>query len=174
WSPADWTSSDDSVRGGTSYSTMTCTPFSPTATFHGNLDIRTLGGAGFASQRTVGDEQTWDLSAYDGLVLEIDQTDGKRYALVVKDEILPPGPDGREQSTVSWEYEFQVGHNNETNSETKSRVIIRWKDLKPTYRGKEKTDAQPLDLERVKRFGIMMRSFFGKQEGDFSLSIASI
>jgi hypothetical protein len=29
--------------------------------------------------------------------------------------------------------------------------------MKPTYRGKEKDDAKPLDTKNVKRFSIMMR-----------------
>ena len=66
-----------------------------------------------------------------------------------------------------------------------------WSSLKPTYRGKEKNDAKKVDLKNVKRFSIMSRrsakssfdrvhvlttwqSFFGDQEGDFSLTINSI
>ena len=37
------------------------------AIFKGTLDIDTLGGAGFASQRTVTESEVWDLSEYDGL-----------------------------------------------------------------------------------------------------------
>jgi hypothetical protein len=39
------------------------------AKFYGFLDTKTLGGAGFASQRTLTETQTWDLSSYDGLRL---------------------------------------------------------------------------------------------------------
>jgi hypothetical protein len=63
--------------------------------------------------------------------------------------------------------------------------------LKPTYRGKPKNDAEDLDTKNVRRFSIMsrryvssfltierrklmMHSFFGEQEGDFSLEIKSI
>jgi hypothetical protein len=41
------------------------------ARFHGILDIETLGGAGFASQRTTGDERKWDLSGKTAPVMEI-------------------------------------------------------------------------------------------------------
>jgi hypothetical protein len=67
---------------------------------------------------------------------------------------------------------------------------VPWSSLKPVYRGKEKKDASKLDLKSVKRFSIMSRrydsrillhaktltrhSFFGDQEGDFSLTIKSI
>jgi hypothetical protein len=64
--------------------------------------------------------------------------------------------------------------------------------MKATYRGKEKSDAAKLNTANIKRFGIMMRrsvlrvlkyhthvadkclSFFGEQEGPFSLQIESI
>ena len=47
------------------------------ARFYGNLDIKTLGGAGFASQRTVGEDKNWDLSDYAGIQLDIAKGDSK-------------------------------------------------------------------------------------------------
>jgi hypothetical protein len=186
WSPLDWTSSDDRVRGGSSVSHLHCEPSSPIAVFNGNLDIKTLGGAGFASQRTTGEDRSWDLSKYNGLELEIKKSDGKQYTFLLKDSLLEKSPNGREQSTVSWEYDFKA----EGAQSGNGKVFVAWKDLKPTYRGKEKKDAEPLDLKNIKRVSIMMRrynasllvvapiltqpSFFGSQEGDFSLSIVSI
>ncbi|KAE8453692.1 hypothetical protein EG329_009203 [Mollisiaceae sp. DMI_Dod_QoI] len=167
WSPLDWTSSDDRVRGGSSYSELKCSPFSPTAVFKGSLDIETLGGAGFASQRTTGEDRSWDLSKYDGILLDTEKADGKQYTLTLKDELLPKSPNGREQSTVSWEYDFKANQEGE-------KVYIQWEDMKPTYRGREKKDAKPLDLKNIKRMSLMMRSFFGTQQGDFSMSIRSI
>lgn len=137
-----------------------------TACFHGNLDIKTLGGAGFASQRTTGDDRSWDLSAYDGIHLDVGKDDGKRYTITLKDEILPLTSDGREQSTISYEYDFSATGN--------YSVFVPWSELKPTYRGKEKSDASPLNKESVKRWSFMMRSFFGDQEGDFSVEIKSV
>ena len=46
------------------------------ARFYGTLDIKTLGGAGFASQQTTRVEPPWDLSAYDGVVIEVVEADG--------------------------------------------------------------------------------------------------
>jgi hypothetical protein len=86
WDPLDWTSSDDRVRGGSSYSKLSCSSQSPIAEFHGNLDIKTLGGAGFASQRTTGEDRLWDLSGYDGLELDIAASDAKQYTVILKDE----------------------------------------------------------------------------------------
>ncbi|TVY42192.1 Uncharacterized protein LOCC1_G006140 [Lachnellula occidentalis] len=167
WSPLDWTNSDDSVRGGSSYSEFVFNPPSPIAVFRGNLDIETLGGAGFASQRSTGDNRTWDVSDYDGILLDVTQADGKQYTLTLKDELLPKSPNGREQSTISWEYDFTPACGGE-------KVFAKWDDFNATYRGREKPDAKPLDLKSVKRISLMMRSFFGTQEGAFSLSLVSI
>ncbi|KAJ9668595.1 hypothetical protein H2201_001237 [Coniosporium apollinis] len=177
WNPADWTSSDDRVRGGSSQSYLTCTGSSPTARFHGTLDIKTLGGAGFASQRTTGEDRSWDLSAYDGIELDVEDADSKRYTFILKDELLPKNPEnGREQSTISYEYDFQVqkDEHSQSSSSKGTKIVMPWDALKATYRGKEKRDAAPLDTKNIKRLSVMMRSFFGDQEGDFALSIRSI
>ncbi|KAI0408419.1 NADH:ubiquinone oxidoreductase intermediate-associated protein 30 [Xylaria palmicola] len=165
WLAEAWVAADDRVRGGRSQSYLDY-PTGPreTVRFHGDLDITTLGGAGFASQRSP-DPQRWDLSGFQGLRLAVKDGDGKMYTLIVKDEILPRRPDGREQSTVSWEYDF-------TGDE--AELDIPWRELKPTYRGKPKPDAKPLDLANIKRMSIMMRSFFGEQEGPFALELRYI
>jgi hypothetical protein len=121
-----------------------------TARFHGTLDITTLGGAGFASQRTSSETKTWDLSAYSGIHLDLGKTDGKKYTFVLKDEILPPDPKtGREQSTVSWEYDF--------TDAGADGLYVPWSMLKATYRGKPKEDAPKVKLGSLKRFSIMNR-----------------
>ncbi|KAL4782211.1 NADH:ubiquinone oxidoreductase intermediate-associated protein 30, partial [Aspergillus varians] len=158
WSPTDWTSSDDRVRGGSSFSTLIPSPDKHSATFKGNLDITTLGGAGFASQRTTA-ESSWDLAAYDGLELDILKSDGKLYTLTLKDEILPNRPDGRERSSLSWEAEVRV------NKGVGEKVVVKWEDLRPMYRGKEVEGVEPLDLGSVKRVGIMMRRYVSDSYG---------
>ncbi|OQD71325.1 hypothetical protein PENPOL_c001G06087 [Penicillium polonicum] len=165
WDLNRWTASDDRVRGGSSVSNLE--PTAEGVLFHGNLDIETLGGAGFASQRTVGNEQIWDLTGHDGIELHIVPLDGNRYTFSLTDEIPQQRPEGREQSALVWEYDFCA-------SETGHEVRLSWKDLKPTYRGKPVEDARPLDLSHIRRFRIMIRSFFGAQQGDFSLNIQSI
>jgi len=154
WSPLEWTSSDDRVRGGSSQSYIDASPLSPIAVFYGNLDTKTLGGAGFASQRTT-TSSTWDLSNYDGILLDIEKTDGKKYTLILKDEILPKSPNGREQSTISWEYDF--GTEELTKHGQGGEIFVPWEELVPTYRGREKKDVEPLNLKKVRRFSIMMR-----------------
>lgn len=121
------------------------------AAFSGVLDIKTLGGAGFASQRTVDDLPAWDVSGYDTLVLDVAESDGKKYTITLKDQVLPKRPDGREQSTTSWEYDFVVGLG------PGEVLAIPFRDFEPTYRGKPKPDAEPLDLSNVRRFSFMMR-----------------
>ncbi|QDS74344.1 hypothetical protein FKW77_004601 [Venturia effusa] len=172
WNAEDWTSSDDRVRGGKSQSYLECSPKSPVASFYGNLDITTLGGAGFASQRTRKDEN-WDLSAYDGIELVITKSDGKHYTFNIKDTLLPLDPEtGREQSSTSYEYDFQIA---ETGTVAKkSEIFIPWESFTATYRGRVQEDAPKLNTSSIKQFSIMMRSFFGTQEGAFSLSIESI
>lgn len=148
WDPTEWTASDDRVRGGSSVSNLTSIPNG--VLFHGNLDIETLGGAGFASQRTVGDDRTFDLSAYDGIELNILASDHKRYTISLTDEIAGRRPDGREQSALVWEFDF-------CTRDTGSTVRVSWNDLKPTYRGKPVEGARRLSLSDVKRFRIMAR-----------------
>jgi hypothetical protein len=138
------------VRGGASHSYLTVeTP--EHARFHGHLDTTALGGAGFASQHSLG-QLSLNLAEYEGIIVSIrgpDKTDGKKYVLSLKNEILPPRDDGREQSTVSWEAELVASKPGD--------VKLSWNDFKPTYRGREKKDAGKLDLTDIKRVGLMMR-----------------
>lgn len=126
------------------------------AEFSGHLDISALGGAGFASQRTVDDLCCWDLSGRHALALDVAGADDKRYTLVLKDTILPRRDDGREQSTVSWEYDLTVGAVGEKQGSSRT-VVMPLADFQPTYRGRPRPDATPLDLSRVKRITFMMR-----------------
>ncbi|GLA61461.1 hypothetical protein AtubIFM54640_001980 [Aspergillus tubingensis] len=164
WSSTDWTSSDDRVRGGSSQSHLTTNDDTNTATFHGNLDIKTLGGAGFASQHTASTTDLWDLSSYAGLELSIPKSDGHTYTLNLRDELQDPRPDGRQRSGLVWEAKFKV-------EKGQTKVKLGWREFRPTYRGREVHMGRPLILAGVKQFGIMIRSFFGEQEGDFELEI---
>ncbi|KAF3761443.1 CIA30-domain-containing protein [Cryphonectria parasitica EP155] len=181
WDASQFTASDDRVRGGRSQSYLTVLGPGGSADaglgaeYHGTLDIKTLGGAGFASQRTVDGFPALDLSAYDALVLDVTRADGQKYTITLKDEVLPKRPDGREQSTVSWEYDFDSAAGEAgSNGDSACQLVIPFEDFKPTYRGKAKPDAKPLDLKNVRRISFMMRSFFGEQEGDFSIIFTSV
>jgi hypothetical protein len=85
------------------------------------------------------------------IILDVAKTDGKRYVFVCKDDVKPKRPDGREQSTVSWEYDFKP------EAEFQGKVEMKLEDFKPTYRGKPKPEAEPIDWSGVKRFSILMR-----------------
>lgn len=175
WNADEWTSSDDRVRGGKSQSYLAIADSGSFAVFNGNLDIKTLGGAGFASQRTVSDGASWDLSSYDGIEVVIKNSDAKQYTFNIKDELLPRDPNtGREQSTISYEFDFRVPPPSSRRHSKEYKLWIPWKQLSATYRGREKKDAPKLKTESIKRFGIMCRSFFGDQEGDFQIEIERI
>ena len=120
------------------------------AVFRGFLDVTALGGAGFASQRTT-DPQTWDLSRYRGLVVDVVAADDKHYVVSLKDEVPSRRPDGRERSALSWELAFSGPRDDH------GRVILLFSDFKPTYRGRPAPDAEPLDLANIRRISFMMR-----------------
>ncbi|KAF7553172.1 hypothetical protein G7Z17_g3835 [Cylindrodendrum hubeiense] len=166
WDAATWTSSDDRVRGGSSISYLTVTD-PERARFHGHLDTTTLGGAGFASQRTVG-VLALDLSEYAGLVLCLGGgASGHKYTLTLKDTIPGDRGDGRDQAGLSWETDFEAPKEG-------GDIQLPWDKFRATYRGRDKPDAEPLDLTSIKRVSFMMRSFFGTQDGDFELVIHAI
>jgi len=170
WLPpsAAWKPFEDRIRGGSSKSNLVQVPGTTNVRFSGTLDTKTLGGAGFASYTTT--SKTWDLSKYDGFEIEVVKGDGKTYTLVVKDEVPAPGAkreDGRDPATINWQWDFKAEAGGK-------KVFVAWKDFTATYRGRDKSDAGPLKTKEIKRIGIMMRSFFGNQEGNFELILASI
>jgi hypothetical protein len=78
--------------------------------------------------------------------------------LILKDTLLSRDPDsGREQATISWECDFDLPPQTVPGDVKNKTVFIPWSALNPTYRGKLKKDAKPIDLKKVKRFSIMMR-----------------
>ena len=169
--PPSWTTTDDRVRGGSSTSHLTALPHN-SALFSGHLDTSTLGGAGFASQfspidaansdsQTQEKNESWDLSAYSGIELEIGKVDEKMYTFILKDEEqAEKREDGREKSGVSWEVEFRAGDSaKEAGNEETTKIWIPWSDFKATYRGKEKKDAGSLRTGQIRRVGLMMRRF---------------
>uniref|UniRef100_A0A093V763 Uncharacterized protein C9E9.15 n=1 Tax=Talaromyces marneffei PM1 TaxID=1077442 RepID=A0A093V763_TALMA len=170
WSKQDWTSCDDRIRGGSSTSQISIKPstvhhpstpaYSSSAFFHGHLDITTLGGAGFASQRNTTNTLGWHLEKFDGLELIIGKSDGKRYSFILKDEMLPKRPDGREQSSLNWEFEFVVPSPKEGEEGMREGTVLRvkWCDFVPTYRGKPKEGlSRCIAANNIKRVTLMMR-----------------
>lgn len=167
WRADDFTASDDRVRGGSSQSYMEPSVSLDSARFYGTLDTQTLGGAGFASQRTTSVDKVWDLSQYAGLELVYLKGDGKRYTLNLKTVIPGKMPNGRDASTIEYAYSFKA-------DQSGSKLWATWDEFKPFYRGKPQEDAESLDLSKIRRWSLMMRSFFEEQSGPFSLTIRSI
>jgi len=99
---------DDRVRGGKSKSSLSQeNTHSTYVRFRGKLNPTVLRTpAAFASQRTVGRWVAPDLSDYNALVLDVKSSDGKTYTISAKDNEPGKRPDGRLESTVSWEHEF--------------------------------------------------------------------
>ncbi|RDA82374.1 hypothetical protein CP532_4774 [Ophiocordyceps camponoti-leonardi (nom. inval.)] len=198
WKATDWRASDDRVRKGKSQSYLTISPDGKTASFNGTLDTQTLGGAGFASQRTADEELCLDLKGYDGIVVSLVGCgeEKKKFALTLSDvrgekrvrdsdddeeeeeeEEEEEGGKKRDAAVLSWEAVFCC-------CAAKDKVVrLAWEDFVPTYRGREVKEAKPLDLSCVRRVGLMMRSrsndsttksFFGEQSGEFHLEMRSI
>lgn len=167
WRKQDFTSSDDRVRGGSSQSYLEPSPALDSARFYGKLDTSTLGGAGFASQRTTSDH-VWDLSSYAGIQLTYLKGDLRKYTLNIKTSIPEKMSNGRDASTVEYAYSFIAESHG-------ASLWASWADFKPFYRGKP-VDAKPLDTAHIMRWSIMLRSFFEMpgQVGEFSLTLASI
>ncbi|KAL8859441.1 MAG: hypothetical protein Q9178_004119 [Gyalolechia marmorata] len=123
-------------------------------------------------------DSVWDLSAYNGIEVDLGAGDGKLYTLILKDEeSQDKRDDGREKAGISWEADFRAskGFEDRIGEEVVgNKVWIPWHVLKPTYRGKEKGDRGGIKPDQIRRIGLMTRSFFGTQQGDFRLEIRSI
>jgi hypothetical protein len=134
-----------------------------------SIDTKTLGGAGFASQACT---KPFDLSNYDGLELLLipskprEPDSPTHFTLNLKTDLGGKRPDGRTQSTVSYEYDFHIpqGNSPQNNNEVKTSgypivaLQASWKDFKPTYRGRPSNDAEPLDPASIREMAIMCRS----------------
>ncbi|KAJ1917781.1 hypothetical protein IWQ60_007683 [Tieghemiomyces parasiticus] len=140
WDASKFTAVDDRVRGGSSESFLVPVDGGRSVTFQGTLDTKTLGGAGFASQRTeVIDDQGKPLNLTGAASLRltvkvpdaIDQPPlaagnagpgsdqgvepegGKYYAINLHDDPAAAQPEGRRNSSVEFKYVFQVPSHSE-------------------------------------------------------------
>ncbi|KAH8150714.1 uncharacterized protein LAJ45_05410 [Morchella importuna] len=182
WTASEWTAQDDRVRGGSSVSYMIPSPEGTSALFSGTLDTSTLGGAGFASQRTT-EEAIWDLAPYTGIELVVsappqnDSTTVKTFTLVIKDVVPaayrdPATGRAREESTLSYEATFKATDGAANGDE--QIIYLPWSNFKATYRGRERDGERDLDLGGIRRFSVMARSFFDHQSGPFQLGLVSV
>ena len=95
------------------------------------------------------------MAEYQGLSIRTIGGDNKKYTINLKNDILPKRPDGRERSTVSWEFDFEG---------SEADIVIPWHEFRPTYRGKPKPDAKPLDPKNILRISIMCRRFVANNQ----------
>jgi hypothetical protein len=151
------------VRGGQSQSFFTFAANDQSAIFSGNLDISTLGGAGFASQRT---EIAQTKLAFTTVRLEVvpgDFSDDKTYAL----NLYPSLGNDPNASNLEYKFLFRV---------TKGDAVINIKreDFKAYYRGRPVTDKPQEIGSEVQAVSVMCASLFGKQSGTFTLQLRSI
>ncbi|GFZ43214.1 hypothetical protein JCM24511_00933 [Saitozyma sp. JCM 24511] len=205
WHFASWTAVDDRVRGGSSRSHLDPVEVdlrgesTKAARFWGTLDIKTLGGAGFASQRYIFGPRPLSLprNEFTGICLSVlpDKqshiiapavspshagTQPTHFTLVLKTTIrpepnppkVPPSP---EPASLSYEATFSSPS---SLSSSPTEVCLEWLDFKVTYRGREvpRSDPrhEPLDPSGVYEMSLMCRSGFGKQEGEFGLVVLAI
>lgn len=158
WDLSSWETTDDTVRGGNSSSHLSISSDLNIATFSGYLDAQALSGAGFASQRTIG-SLDWDLSAYSGLLISVTETDDKNYTITLKDTL----PANSSESSLLYEIDYRGA----------GEKKFAWGDFVPTLRGRVQ-NGTVLNTTRVLQVSLMVRSYFGAQEGSFSMSIESI
>ena len=118
-----------------------------------------------------GQGESWDLSGYDGIEVEVGRGDGKVYTFILKDgEMGGKGEDGRGGAGVSWEVEVVVGGDeggvggkedggigDDEKEGGGSKIWIPWGEFKATYRGKPKKDAGELKTGEIRQVGLMMR-----------------
>lgn len=180
---------DDRLRGGSSTShleTMTLTSGSRTGgvRFYGDLDTKTLGGAGFASQSyrhavpLAADEYKGISFIYQPKTSPAAK-EPTRFTFILKSALISTRLDGRRESTISYEYTFDSSNSacdklENTSGPVPVELRIPFRDFQATYRGRPQPDAEPLDSAEIKELSIMCRSDFDKQSGPFELIVESI
>eukprot|EP01018_Ginkgo_biloba_P014949 Gb_08986 [translate_table: standard] len=164
-----WGALDDVVMGGVSESLF---QISPTVGEDGRLVglfkgyVSTTNNGGFASIRTKNFSPLEDLSAYNGLELQL-KGDGRRYKLIIR-------------TSTEWD---AVGYTTsfDTIKEQWHSVYLPFSTLKPVFRARTVTDAPTFDASRVASLQLMYSKFEydGKlnpsfEPGPFQLPISSI
>lgn len=159
-------------------------------------DTTTLGGAGFASQQYIGQPPfpiTLKPKLYSGIQLQVrpshppttgDPQPGggkgpvESYVFNLYPNEPVKRPDGRTQSSITFEHTFNLTKpSSRTSTKGGTQILsfdLLWSDFKPFYRGRPVDDADPLRPQDVKVWSLMARSDFGAQSGPFSLQVSSI
>lgn len=186
WVPSEWQEVSDRVRGGISVAHLDLINSSDRGSggvrFHGTLDTSTLGGAGFASVAYRPHEALkLPRSQFTAIYLELSPSipadHVRRFTLALKNEPLSRGPDGRQESTTSYEFEISLPETINSTADPQPKldqrvsVVVPFDELQPTYRGRPKTDAPKFNSSHLTELSIMCRSYFDQQTGPFDLSI---
>ncbi|KAG0143461.1 hypothetical protein CROQUDRAFT_661165 [Cronartium quercuum f. sp. fusiforme G11] len=188
WVPGDWEEVSDTVRGGHSTAHIDLIQSGcPSAgvRFHGTLDTKTLGGAGFASETYRKQLLSFPSERYSGIVLEVGPLSStssmtiRNFTFVLKNEATVRGPDGKQQSTISYEFDFSLPVANSDIDhlpalDRRLEISIPFVELRPTYRGRPQNDAKKFNSSHITELSIMCRSFFDRQSGPFDLHIFRI
>lgn len=196
-----WRAIDDRIRGGSSVSHLDPLPTSSGVRFWGTLDTQTLGGAGFASQcHTFEVGLKLPRDEYAGLAITVSSplptssdthasmekhgpVKPYEYTLTLKTSTPSLRPDGRRESTISYEHTFPI-----PGSTSPTRLTIPWHAFEATYRGRTlpATDPAYVPLDPgsttpdgkqkggIAEMSLMCRSAFGRQEGEFDVRVMSI
>ncbi|KAL1560352.1 protein HIGH CHLOROPHYLL FLUORESCENCE PHENOTYPE 173, chloroplastic [Salvia divinorum] len=164
-----WGALDDVVMGGVSASAFEIDPSGgengkPTGIFRGF--VSTANNGGFASIRTKNFSIPEDLSAYDGLELRI-KGDGRRYKFMLRTS--------RDWDTVAYTTGF------DTVKDQWQSVRLPFSSLRPIFRARTVSDAQPFNPSEIISFQLMFSKFEydGKLnptfvEGPFQLPISTV
>ncbi|KAI9635048.1 uncharacterized protein MKK02DRAFT_43725 [Dioszegia hungarica] len=181
WHFSRWHAVDDRVRGGSSQSHLDPVPIDvgsavgydkPTgARFWGTLDTKTLGGAGFASQRYIFGPEPLDLPrlSYQGITLRLlpdeqktassstspapingksHPEDPHTFTLVLKTSppqhtpSKPKLPPNPEPASLSYEHDFSLS-SPLRSSHTPETLHLSFDDFKAVYRGRDVPTSDP-------------------------------
>lgn len=165
----------DAVRGGNSHSDVSLPDDYSYATFIGHLDPSVLN-AGFAGAFSAGTTTLPNGPTYSGISIELADVSGdpKVAVLVLKEETEEDvgrykekkgGMEKeRKESTVSWEAKIELKD---------GRQEIPWDAFEKTYRGRQ-VDGSHIDTAKIKRWGILVRSFFGEVKGDYKFTVTEM
>jgi hypothetical protein len=160
WDANQWTRIDDSnARGGNSHSRVHVEKPDGAVlsrlVFEGNLDIKKLGGAGFAAQQTADNLPPFDLTGYDRIVLSVTEPFDKVFTLVLKHGDASGGI----KSTIGWEQSFSARDLRGTLRNGGQHVDLPLDKFEPFYRGRPVHDAPALDRSSIKRIQLMCRRY---------------
>lgn len=140
-----WGAVDDVVMGGVSQSALQV--IEGMALFAGT--VSTANSGGFASIRTRNFEQPLDLSAYEGVQLQV-RGDGKRYKLFLR-------------TATAWD-SVAYGSSFDTEAGQWLNLRLPFVDMMPVFRAKIVEDADPLDPAQIRAVQVMLSKFeFDKQ-----------